>query len=64
MSGEWTCPDEMKADAMFDQTYGECKHGMNPQWCAECLDIKTPEEEQELLDQQMIKLAERFNERT
>lgn len=47
---------------MFDPTYEECKHGMNPQWCAECLQLKTPEEEQELLENQMIKLAERFND--
>lgn len=45
-------------------TYELCKHEMNPTWCAECLQLKTPEEEQELLDQQMIKLAERFNGQT
>jgi len=47
-----------------DLTYDECKHGMNPEWCAECKGLKTPEQEQELLDQAMIKLAERFNGRT
>jgi hypothetical protein len=44
-----------------DPTYGECKHGMNPEWCAECKGLKTPEEEQRELDEGMIKLAERFN---
>lgn len=39
----------------------ECKHGMNPNWCATCKGLKTPEEEQEELDKGELSLWERLN---
>lgn len=42
----------------------ECVHGMNPEWCAICLNIKTPEEEQEEIDRGIVRLAERLGRET
>jgi hypothetical protein len=30
----------------------ECIHGMNPDWCANCKKLMTPEEEAEFLERQ------------
>ncbi len=40
----------------------ECKHGMNPEWCANCKGLKTPEEEEQESDNALDKMLERWNQ--
>lgn len=38
----------------------ECKHGMNPEWCANCKGLKTPEKEEGEIDAQVEEFARRL----
>lgn len=38
----------------------ECKHGMNPDWCADCKGLLTPEEEEKEINKDILNLGERW----
>ncbi len=38
----------------------ECTHGMNPEWCANCKGLKTPEEEETAIDEAVEEFAKRL----
>jgi hypothetical protein len=42
-------------------TNEECKHGMNPEWCADCLGHKDLEEKERELGFQMVSNLLRHN---
>lgn len=39
----------------------ECVHGMNPEWCANCKGLKTPEEEEADTDSALDTMLEGWN---
>jgi len=39
----------------------ECIHGMNPDWCANCKNLKTAEEEAELEEKSFDNLLKRWS---
>lgn len=43
----------------------ECKHGMNPEWCADCLGHIDSEEEERKLEREMVSsLLRSYNKAT